>query len=489
MALFAALVCTLLAAAHSGDLVSHHLSKAVDKWETELVDTAPVRPTLVTAAQGRFQGPKVLEVLFKTSNFPALTGINLAVGIITLGGDGKGGCGVVPFHNHPNCYEVMTTLSGKGGYGQIRPDGSVLHSRVLRKGAVWVMEQGAQHYYRNLDPDSEWTFEIAFTCSEVAAESSWKWIGHLDTQLVQQFWQVSEAAAIDLTKKDDTLVKSSTRFIANCAADESLHSGPQADNEVYMDRPTHDPPDQGSGGKVSFYTMPTPSSKNGTAVGLSIARMRLEAGGMQNPAVCYNGHAVVHVLTGEVLIAQWTYDNKMAVEILHRHDLLLIPRGAVHFIINLQQSEAELYIHYDTPGKTPESKDYEPQIAVLSNFFAFEKATLLEAVLQCSKTAAEELAAASSQNKLFAIWTGDMAGLREWAAAHPQYCPLGCQTISTQGENVDQTIRNVPEMSMSQQKWEAFPETPLMSSQMTYLTYLSMVANVFLLSVGSCYCA
>ena len=37
-------------------------------------------------------------------------GIPLAVGVITLGNDGEGGCGVIPFHNHPNCYEVMIGL-------------------------------------------------------------------------------------------------------------------------------------------------------------------------------------------------------------------------------------------------------------------------------------------------------------------------------------------------------------------------------------------
>lgn len=44
--------------------------------------------------------------------------------MITLGANGDDGCGVIPFHNHPNCFEVMTTVSGYGAYGQIRPDGT-----------------------------------------------------------------------------------------------------------------------------------------------------------------------------------------------------------------------------------------------------------------------------------------------------------------------------------------------------------------------------
>ena len=53
----------------SSDFVTHH------------VRTAVLNGANVTAAQGSFEGPAVLQVLFSTSSWPALTGIHLAVGV------------------------------------------------------------------------------------------------------------------------------------------------------------------------------------------------------------------------------------------------------------------------------------------------------------------------------------------------------------------------------------------------------------------------
>ena len=53
----------------SSDLMTHHVRNAV-------LDGANV-----TAAQGAYEGPAVLQALFSTSSWPALTGIHLAVGV------------------------------------------------------------------------------------------------------------------------------------------------------------------------------------------------------------------------------------------------------------------------------------------------------------------------------------------------------------------------------------------------------------------------
>merc|ERR1740121_2770887 len=151
--LFSCLPCVL---GLGGDLLSHENRNGWLKWYRKNKDGEPT-PTLVVAAQGAMEGPLVATSVFKSGgNFPALTGIGIAVGLIKLGNDNNGGCAVVPFHNHPNCFEVMTTLDGYGAYGQIRPDGSVQHSRILHAGDTWIMEQGSNHYYRNLNPNGVW---------------------------------------------------------------------------------------------------------------------------------------------------------------------------------------------------------------------------------------------------------------------------------------------------------------------------------------------
>jgi len=415
-----------------GDLKSSVLRDKVNTWESEKKDGEPVQ-TLVAAAQGAMDGPLLATKLFDSSgNFPALSGIPMAVGVIKLGNDGNGGCGVVPFHSHPNCFEVMTTLEGTGAYGQIRPDGTVSHSRVFHPGDTWVMEVSAQHYYRNLDPQGTWTFEIAFTCSEVIGESSWKWVSYLHPLLAQQFWSLKPHVAQALVKpQDPNLVKSSTRFIAQCANDKQLHENVGTkDAALFINTPSFTPSDQGRGGNIAYYTMPTPDGLEGSTTGMSTGRMTLKPRGMQNPSVCHNAHSLVHVIDGdELLVAQLTYDSKLAVEILNRHDVLVIPKGNVYFMLNMGRKEAKLHIHYNTQGRAGDKVEHEPRLSVLSNFFAQAKGNLIKAVLQLdSQAVADALHAAPDNMKLFKMWKqgGGFGEIKTWARDVERYCPLGC---------------------------------------------------------------
>jgi len=427
-----------------GDLYSSWVSDAWNTWVDEQ-KTEPSQDTLVSAAQGHFEGAPILQVIrggggtyasFGTdANWPALTGIDLAIGIIVLGNDGEGGCGVVAFHGHPNCYEVMTTLEGRGGYLQILPDGTVQKSRVMNPGDSWIMEQGAQHYYRNLNPNSYWKFEIAFDCSEVAAVSSWKWIGGLNYQLVQQFWNgISDTAAKDLAMDADARdTKSSTRFIASCADDLATHQAvgnTDADAAWFKsgDTPTAVYPtttDGSNGGTLEFWTYTVPG-QNDARVPHSVGRFEIAINTVQNPAVVYNANTVFHVIEGEILIAMWGWDNTLATETLNVHDLFIVPRASIYFIVNTGTTQAVVLAHYDTPGNAANALEYTPRIQVVTNFFAGIDARVLQPVLRCEQSSAQELAAASDNNPLFEPFTVSMDTLKEWADAVEAYCPLGC---------------------------------------------------------------
>jgi hypothetical protein len=82
----------------SSDLITHHVRNAV-------LDGANV-----TAAQGSFEGPAVLQALFSTSSWAALTGIHLAVGVSHWGGS------VQPTPSHHNCEPLTLVPLNTGDY-------------------------------------------------------------------------------------------------------------------------------------------------------------------------------------------------------------------------------------------------------------------------------------------------------------------------------------------------------------------------------------
>lgn len=440
-----------------GDLFSSWVSDAWNAWD-EKEKSASSQNTLVSAAQGHFEGPPILQAIrggggtyatfTEDANWPALTGIDLAIGIIVLGNDGDGGCGVVAFHGHPNCYEVMTTIEGRGGYLQILPDGTVQKSRVMVPGDSWIMEQGAQHYYRNLDPNGYWKFEIAFDCSEVAAVSSWKWIGGLNRQLVQQFWSgISNTAAQDLAMDADSRdTKSSTRFIKSCANDLATHQAVgDADEDAAWwksgSTPTTRYPtnlDGSTGGTLRFWTYTVPG-QNAARVPHTVGRFEMDINTIQNPAVVYNANTVYHVIQGEILIAMWGWDNTLSTETLNVHDLFIVPRASIYFIVNTGSEQAVILAHYDTPGSAVNALEYTPRIQVVTNFFAGIDARVLEPVLRCAQSSAEELAAASDDNPLFEPFTVGMDTLKSWADAVEDYCPLGCPHLNPTTTNPEAT--------------------------------------------------
>ena len=421
----------------SSDLVSHHVRDNV------------LAGANVTAAQGSYEGPPVLQRLsafatsYDTANFPALTGIPLAVGVITLGNDGEGGCGVIPFHNHPNCYEVMTTLSGKGAYGQIRPDGTTQWSRILETGDTWVMQQGSQHYYRNIDPEGTWVFEIAFTCSEVGSTSMWKWIGYVDEQLAQNFFPGLDAAsAADLTVTPDArLQKDSPRYIRECASDYQKHASTNTDRDLFSSFSSGAPDLQQVtpagrwifGGNAPFAAHATWANAKHPRAGLSLGLLELKPQGMMQPVVCSTSHILYHVLEGEVMVAQWSWDNKMVIDVLQRHDLLLVPTGSVHFIINplagpgaLEGTDypaARLMGHFDDNQDNDGTQRKQPSLSVASNFFSEQDSRLLEAVLKTSPEASRQVAAAAKQG-MFGLFSGDIGALKRWVGNRNQYRPL-----------------------------------------------------------------
>merc|ERR1719195_1131721 len=113
------------------------------------------------------------------------------------------------------------------------------------------MEQGAQHYYRNLDPNGIWEFEIAFTCSDVIGASGHVWIRNLDSQLIKQFFKVDDTAAVDLARKPQP--REPNRYVANCAADRSFHEA-QEDEDTFLNIPTKAGPEVAGAGKLDYYT-------------------------------------------------------------------------------------------------------------------------------------------------------------------------------------------------------------------------------------------
>ena len=141
---------------------------------------------------------------------------------------------------------------------------------------------------------------------------------------------------------------------------------------------------------------------------------------MMRPTVCATANIVYHVLEGEAVVAQWTWDNKMAVDVVQAHDLVLVPVGSVHFIINpLSGSDSpklRILAHYDSDLNPP-------SLSVASNFFSQQDASLLEAVLKTSFTSASELASVASQ-PMFANFTGSLTELKRWVRAQDNYRPI-----------------------------------------------------------------
>jgi|EP01043_Picozoa_sp_COSAG02_P005424 hypothetical protein len=141
---------------------------------------------------------------------------------------------------------------------------------------------------------------------------------------------------------------------------------------------------------------------------------------MMRPTVCATANIVYHVLEGEAVVAQWTWDNKMAVDVIQAHDLVLVPIGSVHFIINPLSGpgspELRMLAHYD-------SELNPPSLSVASNFFSAQDATLLEAVLKASLDSATDLASIASQ-PMFDDFTGSLEALKSWVRSQEDYRPL-----------------------------------------------------------------
>jgi len=412
----------------------------------------------VIAAQGKYQGPPVLSAIFGTNNFPALTGIDLAVGMITLGNDGKGGCAVVPFHNHPNCYEFMTTISGYGAYGQVRPDGTTAWSPIMRAGDIYVMRQGSQHFYRNLDPKGMWQFEISFSCSEVGSSSGWKWLLQINQALAKQFWDVSDSTADAIINPIDPATGkaysyrgvskiNSIRFIPDCAAeaatwDRKLANDAQLKFDGLFKRPFHVKSADGASGlalaagpykgpeanRVGTYRANSFPAVDG--FGFSLGYIHLEGKGMMLPITVHNAHTVYHVLAPEgsnpfdlngarVMVAQFTYNSKLVVDMLEVHDLVIVPAGTLHFIVNmLDSSPCRILSHYDNQS---------PTMGVTTDFFPNLPANMVQGLMQIPPAAAKEMSRRQGTFKkpMFEKYHGSLKELEEWARSKPLYNMLG----------------------------------------------------------------
>jgi len=417
------------------------------------------KATPVAAAQGTYDGPPVLSAIFGTNNFPGLTDFNLAVGMITLGNDGEGGCGVVPFHNHPNCYEFMTTISGYGAYGQVKPDGSTAWSPIMRAGDIYVMREGSQHFYRNLDPNGYWQFEISFTCSEVGSTSGWKWPLQLNKALAMQFWDISDGTAEAIINPIDpktgmtysygeiTKIKS-IRYIPNCAAEAATWDTQLAnDHELkftgLFTRPSLVESVDGKSGlklasgsykgpetnKVSTYNM-TSSFPAISGFGFSVGYITLEPKGMMLPITVHNAHTIYHVLAPEgtepfhldgarVMVAQFTYNSKLIVDVLQVHDVVIVPAGSLHFIVNLLDGPGSCRIltHYDNDS---------PTMGVTTDFFPNLPTNIVEGIMQIPHDAAKEMSRyepgrAMFKKPMFEKFKGELDELEYWARTREQY--------------------------------------------------------------------
>eukprot|EP01052_Picozoa_sp_SAG31_P014639 SAG31_NODE_917_length_11033_cov_3.285897_9_plen_342_part_00 len=141
---------------------------------------------------------------------------------------------------------------------------------------------------------------------------------------------------------------------------------------------------------------------------------------MMRPTVCSTSNIVYHILEGEAVVAQWTWDNKMAVDVVQAHDLVLVPIGSVHFIINPlsepDNPKLRMMAHYD-------SAHNPPSLSVASNFFSDQDARVLEAVLKTSMDAATDLAGVAQQPQ-FSEFTGSLSTLKRWVRGQEHYRPL-----------------------------------------------------------------
>merc|ERR1711988_538877 len=131
----------------------------------------------------------------------------------------------------------------------------------------------------------------------------------------------------------------------------------------------------------------------------------------------------LHVLTPEgsepysvdgasVMVCQFTYNSKLIVDYLEGHDLVIVPRGALHFIINTGDKDARLLSHYSNQF---------PTMGVTSDFFPNLPANMAEGLMGITKQAAAEMSRPGFKSEPFQAFQGDWAALHEWAKGKPTY--------------------------------------------------------------------
>ncbi|KAJ7556732.1 hypothetical protein O6H91_05G095700 [Diphasiastrum complanatum] len=88
-------------------------------------------------------------------------------------------------------------------------------------------------------------------------------------------------------------------------------------------------------------------------IGLTFARLQFAAGGVIRPHTHPRASEIIYIIEGSVYAGFVTADNKLFAKVLSKNELMIFPRGLIHFQLNVAQdapAQAVVALNSQYPG-------------------------------------------------------------------------------------------------------------------------------------------